>query len=130
MVVMGDSLLRGTVTAARRADKSCEVCCLLGDQIQDITDKLTRLFSPADDYPFLMMYVGTSDTARRDPEEICKDYENQGRTVKTSILDFRRVVDFDALKRKVRMFQWLNSLKERNVQGGKTRYCRLRTKQF
>lgn len=50
--------------------------------------------------------------------------------VKTSILDFRRVVDLDALKRKVRMFLWLNSLKERNVQEGKTRYCRLRTKQF
>lgn len=76
-VVIGDSLLRGTVTAAHRADKSCEVCCLPGDQIQDITDKLTRLFSPADDYPFLMMYVGTSDIARRDLEEICKDYETK-----------------------------------------------------
>lgn len=83
MVVMGDSLLRGTVTAARRADKSCEVCCLPGDQIQDVTDRLTRVFSPTDDYPFLIMYVGTSDTARTDLEEICKDYENQDRKAKT-----------------------------------------------
>uniref|UniRef100_A0A8D0KK09 SGNH hydrolase-type esterase domain-containing protein n=1 Tax=Salvator merianae TaxID=96440 RepID=A0A8D0KK09_SALMN len=83
VVVVGDSLLRGTEAAVCRPDRnSREVCCLPGARIKDVTDSLSRLFSPTDYYPFLLIHVGTNDTARKDFATVCSDFEDLGKKVK------------------------------------------------
>ncbi|XP_073435803.1 uncharacterized protein [Dendrobates tinctorius] len=83
VVVMGDSLLRGTEAAICRPDiTSREMCCLPGAKIKDVSDRISGLFRPTDDYPFLLLHVGTNDTARNDLETICRDFEDLGKKVK------------------------------------------------
>jgi len=83
VVVVGDSLLRGTEAAVCRPDLTArEVCCLPGARIKDVTDRLPRLFRPADYYPLLIIHVGTNDTTRGDFATICRDFEDLGREVK------------------------------------------------
>ncbi|CAJ0928434.1 unnamed protein product [Ranitomeya imitator] len=83
VVVVGDSLLRGTEAAICRPDITArEVCCLPGAMIKDVTDKIPKLFSSKDVHPFLLIHVGTNDTARKDLPTICKDFEELGKKVK------------------------------------------------
>ncbi|CAJ0944341.1 unnamed protein product, partial [Ranitomeya imitator] len=80
VVVVGDSLLRGTEAAICRLDITArEVCCLPGAMIKDVTDRIPKLFSSKDVHPFLLIHVGTNDTARKDLPTICKDFEELGR---------------------------------------------------
>ncbi|CAJ0947992.1 unnamed protein product [Ranitomeya imitator] len=83
VVVVGDSLLRGTEAAICRPDITArEVCCLPGAMIKDVTDRIPKLFSSKDVHPFLLIHVGTNDTARKDLPTICKDFEELGKKVK------------------------------------------------
>ncbi|XP_075208143.1 uncharacterized protein LOC142313042 [Anomaloglossus baeobatrachus] len=83
VVVMGDSLLRGTEAAICRPDMtSREMCCLPGAKIKDVSDRISELLRPTDDYPFLLIHVGTNDTARNELETICSDFEDLGKKVK------------------------------------------------
>ncbi|CAJ0966080.1 unnamed protein product, partial [Ranitomeya imitator] len=83
VVVLGDSLLRGTEAAFCRPDITArEVCCLPGAMIKDVTDRIPKLFSSKDVHPFLLIHVGTNDTARKDLPTICKDFEELGKKVK------------------------------------------------
>ncbi|CAJ0944909.1 unnamed protein product [Ranitomeya imitator] len=83
VVVVGDSLLRGTEAAICRPDITArEVCCLPGAMIKDVTDRIPKLFSSKDVHPFLLIHVGTNDTARKDLLTICKDFEELGKKVK------------------------------------------------
>ncbi|XP_069588568.1 uncharacterized protein [Ranitomeya imitator] len=83
VVVVGDSLLRGTEAAICRPDITArEVCCLPGAMIKDVTDRIPKLFSSKDLHPFLLIHVGTNDTARKDLPTICKDFEELGKKVK------------------------------------------------
>ncbi|KAM4031921.1 uncharacterized protein ACNLHF_019306 [Anomaloglossus baeobatrachus] len=83
VVVVGDSLLRGTEAAVYRPDLSTrEISCLPGAKISDVTNRILNLLSSKDDHPFLQIHVGTSDTAKNDLPIICKDFENLGKKVK------------------------------------------------
>ncbi|XP_050821628.1 uncharacterized protein LOC127057046 [Gopherus flavomarginatus] len=65
VVVVGDSLLRGTETPICCPDRSSrEVCCLPGARIRDVTEALSRIIRPSDYYPMLLIHMGTNDTAR------------------------------------------------------------------
>ncbi|CAJ0932654.1 unnamed protein product, partial [Ranitomeya imitator] len=83
VVVVGDSLLRGTEAAICRPDITArEVCCLPGAMIKDVTNRIPKLFNSKDVHPFLLIHVGTNDTARKDLPTICKDFEELGKKVK------------------------------------------------
>ncbi|CAM5160534.1 unnamed protein product [Natator depressus] len=83
VVVVGDSLLRGTESSIFRPDReNREVCCLPGARIHNVTEKLPRLIKPSDLYPFLLLHVGTNDTAKNDLERITADYVALGRRIK------------------------------------------------
>lgn len=83
MVVVGDSLLRGVEAAVCRPDSLvCEVCCIPGARIWDVTENLPSLIKPTDHYPFSLIHVGTNDTAWRSYEQTISDYEALGRRVK------------------------------------------------
>ncbi|CAM2113005.1 unnamed protein product [Caretta caretta] len=83
VVVVGDSLLRGTESSICRPDReNREVCCLPGAKIRDVTERLPRLIKPSDRYPFLLLHVGTNDTAKNDLERITADYVALGRRIK------------------------------------------------
>ncbi|XP_065436072.1 uncharacterized protein LOC135979801 [Chrysemys picta bellii] len=83
VVVVGDSLLRGTESSICRPDReNREVCCLPGARIHDVMERLPRLIKPSDRYPFLLLHVGTNDTAKNDLERITTDYVALGRRIK------------------------------------------------
>ncbi|XP_043402448.1 uncharacterized protein LOC122465802 [Chelonia mydas] len=83
VVVVGDSLLRGTESSICRPDReNREVCCLPGAKIRNVTERLPRLIKPSDRYPFLLLHVGTNDTAKNDLERITADYVALGRRIK------------------------------------------------
>ncbi|CAM5139707.1 unnamed protein product [Eretmochelys imbricata] len=67
---------------AVQIQKNREVCCLPGTRIHDVTERLSRLISPSDRYPFLLLHVGTSDTAKNDIVWITADYMALGRRIK------------------------------------------------
>ena len=82
MIVVGDSLLRGTEAPTCRPDAlSREVCCLPGARIRDATERLLSLVQSAGCYPLLLFYVSTSDTARSSLRSIKKDYRALGAVV-------------------------------------------------
>uniref|UniRef100_A0A670JHM6 SGNH hydrolase-type esterase domain-containing protein n=1 Tax=Podarcis muralis TaxID=64176 RepID=A0A670JHM6_PODMU len=83
VVVIGDSLLRGTEAVICGPDKmSREVCCLPGAKIQDVTERLQGIIKPTDKYPFLLVHVGTNDTASNSLQKIKREYEALGRKLK------------------------------------------------
>ncbi|XP_060129222.1 uncharacterized protein LOC132591937 [Zootoca vivipara] len=83
VVVIGDSLLRGTEAVICGPDKmSREVCCLPGAKIKDVTERLQGIIKPTDKYPFLLVHVGTNDTASHSLQKIKNDYEALGRKLK------------------------------------------------
>uniref|UniRef100_A0A8C3HUE0 SGNH hydrolase-type esterase domain-containing protein n=1 Tax=Chrysemys picta bellii TaxID=8478 RepID=A0A8C3HUE0_CHRPI len=83
MVVVGDSLLRGTESSICHPNReNREVCCLPGARIHNVTERLLRLIKPLDRYPFLLLHVGTNDTAKNDLERITADYVALGRRIK------------------------------------------------
>ncbi|XP_073193149.1 uncharacterized protein [Lepidochelys kempii] len=82
VVVVGDALLRGTESSICRPDReNREVCCLPGAKIRNVMERLPRL-KPSDRYPFLLLHVGTNDTAKNDLEQITADYVALGRRIK------------------------------------------------
>ena len=61
VLVVGDSLLRGTEAPICRPDiQSREACCLPGTKIRDITERLPQLVKSTDYYPLLLFHVGTN----------------------------------------------------------------------
>ncbi|XP_073171140.1 uncharacterized protein [Lepidochelys kempii] len=83
VVVVGDSLLRGTESSICRPDQeNREVCCLPGAKIRDVTERLPRLIKPSDRDSFLLLHMGTNDTAKNDLEQITADYVALGKRIK------------------------------------------------
>ena len=85
MIVVGDSLLRGTEAPTCRPDAlSREVCCLPGARIRDVTERLPSLVQSTDYSPLLLFHVGTSDTARSSLRSTKEDYRALGAVVRDS----------------------------------------------
>ncbi|XP_070605406.1 uncharacterized protein [Erythrolamprus reginae] len=82
VLVIGDSILRGTEPPICRPDnQSREVCCLPGAKISDITENLTKILKPTDYYPLLVIHAGINDTGK-DMNQIMKDYDHLGNTIR------------------------------------------------
>ena len=81
VIVIGESLLRGTEGLICRSDPSHrEVCCLPGAQVRDVAKKLPGLVRPSDYYPLLVMQVGGDEIAERSPKAIKRDFRALGAT--------------------------------------------------
>jgi len=85
VIVIGDSLLRGTEGPICRPDPSHrEVCCLPGARVRDVAKKLPGLVRPSDYYPLLIMQVGGDEITERSPKAIKRDFRALGRLVEGS----------------------------------------------
>ena len=79
VIVIGDSLLRGTEGPICRPDPLLrEVCCLPGAQVKDVTRKLPTVVQPSDYYLFLLFHVGSDELAIRSTREIKRDFRALG----------------------------------------------------
>jgi len=79
VIVIGDSLLRGTEGPICRPDPSHrEVCSLPGARVRDAAVR------PSDYYPLLVMQVGGDEVAERSPKAIKRDFRALGRLVEGS----------------------------------------------
>uniref|UniRef100_A0A8B9UU32 Reverse transcriptase domain-containing protein n=1 Tax=Anas zonorhyncha TaxID=75864 RepID=A0A8B9UU32_9AVES len=82
VIVVGDSLLRGTEGPICLPDPTCrEVCCLPGARVRDIARKLPNLVRPSDYYPLLIIQAGSDDTEERSLKTIKRDFRGLGRLV-------------------------------------------------
>ncbi|KAK4827179.1 hypothetical protein QYF61_015141 [Mycteria americana] len=80
VIVVGDSLLRGTEGPICRTDPPLrEVCCLLGARVKDVTRIFPSLVRPSDYYPLLLFHVGGDEAATRSPRAIKRDFRALGR---------------------------------------------------
>jgi len=85
VIVIGDSLLRGTEGPICRLDPSHrEVCCLPGARVRDVAKKLSDLVRPSDYYTLLVMQVGRDEITERSPKAIKRDFRALGRLVEGS----------------------------------------------
>ena len=82
VIVVGDSLLRGTEGPICRPDPTRrEVCCLPGARVRDISRKLPGLIHPSDYYPLLIVQAGSDEVADRSLRAIKNDFRGLGRLV-------------------------------------------------
>ena len=94
VVVIGDSLLRGTEGPICRPDPTRrEVCCLPGARVRDIARKLPGLIGPSDYYPLLIVQAGSDEVAERSLRSIKEDFRGLGRVVEGTGVQ----VDFSSL---------------------------------
>ena len=85
VIVIGDSLLRGTEGPICRPDPSHgEVCCVPGARVRDVAKKLPGPVRPSDYYPLLVMQVGGDEITERSPEAIKRGFTVLGRLVEGS----------------------------------------------
>ncbi|GAB0208750.1 hypothetical protein GRJ2_003340700 [Grus japonensis] len=85
VIVVGDSLLKGTEGPICRADPPLrEVCCLPGARVKDIARKLPSLVQPSDYYPLLLLHVGGDEAETRSTKAIKRDFRLLGQSLKDS----------------------------------------------
>ncbi|GAB0209138.1 hypothetical protein GRJ2_003379500 [Grus japonensis] len=83
VIVVGDSLLKGTEGPICRADPPLgEVCCLPGAHVKDIARKLPSLVQPSDYYPLLLLHVGEDEAETCTTEAIKRDFGLLGQSLK------------------------------------------------
>ena len=84
MLSKGDSLLRGTAAPICQPDReACEVCCLPGAKVRDVTERVPQLVKSTDYYPLLLSHVDTNDTARGNLGRIKEDFKALGMQAKS-----------------------------------------------
>ena len=82
VVVMGDSLLRGTEGPICRPDPSHqEVCCLPGARVRDRTRKIPKLVRSTDYFPLLVVQVGSDEIAQTSLRMMKRDFRGLGHLV-------------------------------------------------
>ncbi|XP_053857559.1 uncharacterized protein LOC128820755 [Vidua macroura] len=82
VIVVGDSLLRGTEGPICRPDPPHrEVCCLPGARVRDITETLPGLIQPSDYYPLLILQAGSDEIEKRSVRAIKRDFRALGQVV-------------------------------------------------
>ena len=82
VIVVGDSILRGTEGPICRPDPTRrEVCCLPGARVRDVARKLPNLVRPSDYYPLLIVQAGSDDIDDRSLKAIKRDFRGLGRLV-------------------------------------------------
>ncbi|RMC19378.1 hypothetical protein DUI87_03988 [Hirundo rustica rustica] len=82
VIVVGDSLLRGTEGPLCRLDPSHRaVCCLPGARVQNITERLPALIQPSDYYPLLILQAGRDEIEKRSVKAIKRDFRALGQVI-------------------------------------------------
>ncbi|RMC00755.1 hypothetical protein DUI87_22438 [Hirundo rustica rustica] len=82
VIVVGDSLLRGTEGPVCRPDPSYrEVCCLPRVWVQNITERLPGLIQPSDYYPLLILQASSDEIEKRSVQAIKRDFRALGQVV-------------------------------------------------
>ncbi|TRZ06778.1 hypothetical protein HGM15179_020329 [Zosterops borbonicus] len=82
VVLVGDSLLRGTEGPICRPDPSHrEVCCLPGARVWDITERLPRLIEPSDYYSLLILQAGSDEIEKKSARAIKRDFRALGHLI-------------------------------------------------
>jgi len=85
VIVIGESLLKGTEGPICRPDPSHrDVCCLPGAWVRDVARKLPGLVRPSAYYPFLVMQVDGDEITERSPKAIKRDFRALGQLVEGS----------------------------------------------
>uniref|UniRef100_A0A8D2KRG4 SGNH hydrolase-type esterase domain-containing protein n=1 Tax=Varanus komodoensis TaxID=61221 RepID=A0A8D2KRG4_VARKO len=83
VIVVGDSLLRGTEAAVYRPNlETREVCCLLGAHIRHVKDRVERLVRSGGHQPLLVIHVGTNNVARQGVVGTTRDFEALGKKLR------------------------------------------------
>jgi len=79
VLVVGDSLLRGTGSPICQPDREArEVCCLPRAKVREVTERVPQFVKSTDYYPLLFFHVGTNDTANRNLSRIKEDFKALG----------------------------------------------------
>ncbi|RMC20193.1 hypothetical protein DUI87_01039 [Hirundo rustica rustica] len=82
VIVVGDSLLRGSEGPICQPDPSHrEVCCLPGARVQNITERLPVLIQPSDYYPLLILQAGSDEIEKRSVKAIKRDFRALGQAI-------------------------------------------------
>ena len=82
VIVVGDSLLRGTEGPVCRRDPTRrEVCCLPAARVRDISRKLPSLIRPSGYYPLLIVQASSNGIADRSLRIINNDFRRLGKLV-------------------------------------------------
>ena len=82
VIVVGDSILRGTEGPICRPDPTRrEVCCLPGARVRDVARKLPNLVRHSDCYPLLIVQAGSDNIEERSLKAIKRDFRGLGRLV-------------------------------------------------
>ncbi|KAF7243933.1 Replicase polyprotein 1a [Varanus komodoensis] len=83
VIVVGDSLLRGTEAAVCRPNlEAREVCCLPGARIWHVMDRVERLVRSGGHQPLLVIHVGTNNVARQGVVGTTRDFEALGKKLR------------------------------------------------
>jgi len=81
VIVIGDSLLKGTEGPICRSEPSHrEVCCLPGAWVRDVGRKLPGLVRPSGYYPLLVMQVGGDEITETSSKAHQKGLQGTGVT--------------------------------------------------
>lgn len=65
ILVVGDSIIRGTERALCQKDPYCQtVCCLPSSRVRDIVNCMDRLLDGAGKDPAVIVHIGTNDNVR------------------------------------------------------------------
>lgn len=75
-------LAAGDNSSADNLTYHLQVCCLVGDQIQDVLEGLSKLVWPSDCHPLLFFNVDTNGTARGNLDSMKSDFRALGAVVK------------------------------------------------
>lgn len=85
VVIIGNSLLRGTEDLVCHSDPSHrEVCCLPEAWVRDVGRNITCLVKPSDYYPLLVFHIGNEEVGKISSWAIKMDFRALGRLLKGS----------------------------------------------
>ncbi|KAF7237655.1 Beta-parvin [Varanus komodoensis] len=83
VIVLGDSLLKGTELAVCRPNlETREVCCLPGACIRHVKDRVECLVRSGGHQPLLVIHVGTNDVARQGVVGTTRAFEALGKKLR------------------------------------------------
>lgn len=83
VLVVGDSIIRGTDRAICHKDRDRRtVCCLPGARVRHIADRVDRLLGGAGENPAVMVHIGTNDKVRGRWSVLKNDFRDLGQKLR------------------------------------------------
>eukprot|EP00061_Rhincodon_typus_P012548 g38348.t1 len=76
VVVVGDSIIRGTDSILCKQDRESRmVCCLPGARVRDISDQIETILEWEGEDPVVMVHAGTNNIGKTRKEDLFRDYQ-------------------------------------------------------